>query len=118
MSKSYANDFGPFNGKTWLNCAHQGPIPRVAVEEVMEAIHWKITPHYLISERFTAVPQRVREALGRVIHVPPKDIILGNSNSYGLHLLANGIPWRSGDEIILMKGDFPADILPWLALKK
>lgn len=118
MSKPYASDFGPFNDKIWLNCAHQGAIPHVAVEEAMEAIQWKITPHYLISERFTEVPQRVREAIGRVINVPAKDIILGNSNSYGLHLLANGIPWRAGDEILLMKGDFPSDILPWLALEK
>jgi selenocysteine lyase/cysteine desulfurase len=43
---------------------------------------------------------------------------LGNSASYGLHLLANGIRWSPGDEILLVEGDFPSDILPWLYLKK
>ncbi len=115
---SYFKDFGPFEDNIWLNCAHQGALPRVAVEEALEAINWKIAPYNLTSDRFSEVPQQVREALGRLIKVPPKDIILSNSNSYGLHLLANGIQWQPGDEILLMKGDFPSDILPWLALEK
>ncbi len=115
---SYFKDFGPFEDNIWINCAHQGALPRVAVQEALEAINWKIAPYHLTSDRFSEVPQQVREALGRLIKVPPKDIILSNSNSYGLHLLANGIQWQPGDEILLMKGDFPSDILPWLALEK
>ncbi len=32
MKKSdFPKDFGPFNGKIWLNCSHQRAMPRVAV---------------------------------------------------------------------------------------
>ncbi len=86
------------------------------MKEAHEAINWKIAPYHLTSDRFSEVPQQVREALGRLIKVPAEDIILSNNNSYGLHLLANGIQWQPGDEILLMKGDFPSDILPWLVL--
>jgi cysteine desulfurase/selenocysteine lyase len=111
-------DFGPFEGRTWLNCAHQGPLPRVSVNEAYEAIFWKTAPYRMTTDRFGAVPQRLRTAIGKLISAPPEEIILGNSASYGLHLLANGIPWRAGDEVLLVKGDFPSDILPWLALEK
>jgi selenocysteine lyase/cysteine desulfurase len=111
-------DFGPFEGKTWINCAHQGPLPRVSVDEAHEAISLKNAPYRLTTERFSAVPQRIRKAIGKLISALPEDIILGNSASYGLHLLANGIPWESGDEVLLLKGDFPSDILPWLALER
>lgn len=113
-----AQDFGPFEGKVWINCAHQGPMPRVATEAAQEAIGWKITPYLLTSERFSEVPGRLREALGRLVGVSPKDIILANSASYGLHLLANGFPWRPGDELVLVRGDFPSVTLPWLALER
>jgi selenocysteine lyase/cysteine desulfurase len=43
---------------------------------------------------------------------------LGNSASYGLHLLANGFPWKPGDEVVLVRGDFPSVTLPWLALER
>ena len=119
MTRSFADDFGPFDGRVWLNCAHQGPLPRAAVTEAYEAISWKISPHHLNnSERFTSVPRRLKQALGRLINAPAEDIILGNSASYGLHLLANGIPWQAGDEVLLVRGDFPSDILPWLALEE
>ena len=114
----FSQDFGPFDNKIWLNTAHQGALPRVAVEQAHEAIAWKIAPHNLYTERFSAVPLRLKQALGKLIDAPAEDIILGNSASYGLHLLANGIRWQAGDEVLLMKGDFPSAILPWLGLQK
>ena len=58
------------------------------------------------------------DLLGRLIGAPAEQIILGNSTSYGVHLLANGLPWRDGDEVLLVDGDFPTSILPWLDLKR
>jgi cysteine desulfurase / selenocysteine lyase len=114
----FSQDFGPFENSIWLNTAHQGALPRVAVEQAHEAIAWKIAPYNLTTDRFSAVPPRLKQALGRLIDAPADDIILGNSASYGLHLLANGIRWQAGDEVLLMKGDFPSAILPWLGLQK
>jgi cysteine desulfurase / selenocysteine lyase len=116
MIGNYSQDFGPFDGKLWLNCAHQGPLPRVAASAAEEAIAWKRTPYELTTERFSGVPQRLKQALGRLIQAPADEIILGNSASYGLHLLANGMRWQAGDEVLLVKDDFPSDILPWLML--
>lgn len=113
-----AQDFETTAGHVWLNCAHQGPLPRVAVEEAHEAILWKTKLHRLKDEFFAEVPARLKRALGRLIEVPAEEIILGNSASYGLHLLANGVRWQPGDEVLLIKDDFPVDVLPWLALEK
>jgi len=118
MRVDYVKDFGPFENAIWLNCAHQGALPRVAAIEAEEAIAWKRAPWNLTTERFSFVPQRLRQAIGRLIGAPADEVILGNSASYGLHLLANGMRWQDGDEILLMQGDFPSDILPWLALEQ
>lgn len=45
------------------------------------------------------------------------DVVLANSASYGLHLIANGLHWRTGDEVLVMDSEFPSDILPWLRLE-
>lgn len=118
MSNLHSRDFGPFDGAIWLNCAHQGPLPRVATEQANEAIAWKTAPYRLKEEYFTEVPQRLKRALGNLINAPAEDVILGNSASYGLHLVANGTRWRQDDEVLVVKGDFPADILPWLGLEE
>jgi cysteine desulfurase / selenocysteine lyase len=114
---SYANDFGPFDGRAWLNTAHQGAVPRIAAEAARTAISHKTRPDLIRNEDFFEVPVRLRAALGRLIGANADDIILGNSTTYGLDLLANGLRWRSGDEVLLVDGDYPANIFPWLVLR-
>ena len=110
--------FGDFAGRTWLNTAHQGALPLVAAQEAGEAVSWKLAPHELTGERFADVPRRLRAALGSLVNAPVDEIVLANSASYGLHLIANSYPWRAGDEILVMAGDFPSDILPWLMIAR
>ncbi len=113
----YAEDFGPFNGRIWLNTAHQGPLPKVAIEAAKATLEQKIRPHLLLDEDFFEVPRRLRAALGKLTGAAPEDIILGNSTTYGLDLLANGMQWQRGDEVLVVDGDFPADVFPWLILR-
>jgi selenocysteine lyase/cysteine desulfurase len=117
MRMDFHTDFGSFEGRVWLNCAHQGPLPRVAAEEAREAVAWKMRPFELTGERFASVPARLRRALGQLIGVDGDEVVLGNSASYGVHLLANGLPWSHGDDVLLVRGDFPSNLLPWQALE-
>ncbi|GIJ44356.1 aminotransferase [Virgisporangium aliadipatigenens] len=118
MIARLSDAFGDFAGRSWLNTAHQGALPLPAAEAAHEAIRWKTAPHELTTERFEEVPRRLRTALGRLVGAPPGQIVLANSASYGLHLIANAYPWAPGDEVLVMAGDFPSDIFPWLTLER
>jgi len=115
--KDYIKDFLPFDGNVWLNAASEGPLPKVSAKALEEAVIWKSLP-YLLNPKFPIVPLELKESIGKLINVNHRDVILSNSATYGLHLLADGIPWATGDEILLMQNDFPSDILPWLALEQ
>lgn len=118
MYLNVKSDFGPFNDRIWINCAHQGPLPLSAVSKAYRAIKWKIDPSELTSDRFGYTVSSLRKVIARLIKANPDDIILTNSASYGLHLIANGFPFKPNDEILLVERDFPSDILPWLYLEK
>lgn len=118
MTLRLSDGFGDFDGRVWLNTAHQGALPIAAAGAAREAIEWKLAPAELTADRFRDVPARLRAALGKLIGAPADDVILANSASYGLHLLANAFPWSEGDEVLVMATDFPSDILPWLTLEK
>jgi len=109
--------FGPFEGRVWLNAAHQGPLPRDAVEAAERAVRRKVQPHLIGDEDFYRTPARLRAALARLVNASENDIVLGNSASYGLHLIANGLAWQRGDEVLVPADDFPASILPWTVLE-
>ena len=114
----YADDFGPFDGHIWLNCAHQGPLPKVAVEQAELALSQKVAPFRLPYSAFDEVPARLKSALAGIIGCHPEEVILGNSTSYGLNLLVQGLPLTEGDEVLLVEGDFPATVISWLPLRK
>jgi hypothetical protein len=40
-------------------------------------------------------------------------VVLANSASYGLHLIANGLQLGPGDQVLVAANDFPSDILLW-----
>lgn len=109
--------FGPFAGRIWLNAAHQGPLPQVAADAAHEAITQKIAPATLRDELFFELPARLRARLGQLIGAPADEVTLANSTSYGLDLLAHGLGLRAGDEVLVVDGDFPATITPWLILE-
>lgn len=110
--------FADLDGRIWLNCSHQGPLPLAAAREAFEAVEWKVRPAELTAERFASVPARLRSALARLLEVSASEIALANGASYGLHLLANGLPLQAGDEVLLLTGDFPSNVLPWIGLRE
>ena len=114
----FVADFGPFGENVWINASSIGPMPRTALEAAEKAIGLNVAPYRIPETIFAEVPQKLKVLLGKLIGTRSDDVILGNSASYGVHLWANGIPLKKGDEVLLAKGDFPASILPWLYLRK
>lgn len=118
MNEGGAKEFEPYDERVWLNTAHQGRLPGRAVAELEAAVRWKVTPHLLEEEdAFKQVPHRLRTCLARLLNAEPEDIVLANSASYGLHLIANGLDLAAGDEVVVAQNDFPSDVLPWLRLR-
>lgn len=111
--------FGLPSDRIWLNAAHQGPLPRSAADAVSEMVEWKLQPHHLQTpQAFTDLPRRLREAIAKIVGARSSEIVLANSASYGLHLVANGLDLVRGDEVVVAANDFPSDVLPWLRLER
>lgn len=103
---------------TWLNTAHQGPLPPAAQEEIARALADKVDPSRLSRDSFADTPAAARSAVARLLNAATEDVLLGNSTTHTLNLIAQGLNWEHGDEVVCVTGDFPASVLPWLALER
>jgi cysteine desulfurase/selenocysteine lyase len=112
-----SGEFGDFDGRVWLNTAHQGPLPLAASAAAAQACELKQFPHRIADADFTEVPERLRALLGRLVGADPEEIVLGDSTSHGMHLIANGLRFAPADEVLVVAGDYPATVLPWLRLR-
>lgn len=116
--ESQVDQFSSLRDRVWLNTAHQGVLPLDGACAAEQAVRWKTRPWEMTTARFSSVPENLLAKLARLLCVPARELVLANSSSYGLHLLANGFPWRSGDEVLVVRGDFPSTYLPWVGLEK
>jgi selenocysteine lyase/cysteine desulfurase len=62
--------------------------------------------------------RRARQLCAEFIGAGADEIALLGPTSLGLSLFANGIPWQPGDEVICYAGDYPANVYPWLDLRR
>jgi cysteine desulfurase / selenocysteine lyase len=59
-----------------------------------------------------------RRACAQFIGAQPDEIALLGPTSLGLSLFANGLDWQAGDEVLCYHGDYPANVYPWIDLRR
>ncbi len=57
-----------------------------------------------------------RRVIGAALSVDQACLALVGPTTYGLSLIARGLAWLPGDEVICCADDYPANVYPWMAL--
>ncbi len=60
--------------------------------------------------------ETARERIGTLIGCDPLDIALLKNTSEGIGIVAEGYPWREGDNIVLPAEEYPSNQYPWINL--
>ena len=60
----------------------------------------------------------VRRACGRLINAESDEIAFVKSTSHGLSIVAEGLDWNPGDNVLIYEKEFPSNIYPWMNLKR
>ncbi|MGB6545506.1 MAG: aminotransferase class V-fold PLP-dependent enzyme [Candidatus Acidiferrales bacterium] len=114
----WRNEWFEFDDAVYLNAASIGPMPRVSIRAVLQALEYEKFPNKLPEGAHFAVPNRVRALVAALIAAQPEEIALTTGTSGGLQAIANGIEWRNGDEVLVARGEFPAHFTTWLPLER
>jgi len=102
----------------WLNSASTGPLPERTRQAVDAFNRKRATPWLLPDADLFAIFTESRELIARMINADPGEIALASNTSYGLNLAARALPLAPGDIVLLSDKEFPANVYPWLALRK
>ncbi len=68
------------------------------------------------SADFMAEIEAIRRVGARLINANSDEVALLGPTSLGLNLVAHGLDWKEGDEVICYPDDYPANVYPWQAL--
>jgi len=61
--------------------------------------------------------EEVRGLAGRLLGCNPTDVAFIKNTSEGIGIVAEGIAWRPGDNVVTAAEEYPANIYPWMNLK-
>lgn len=64
-----------------------------------------------------AVELQTRERAATLMGASSAEIAFVPSTSAGISMVAEGLDWRQGDNVVIAAGDFPSNVYPWLALR-
>lgn len=110
-----AEEFPAVRRGPFLGHAAVCPLPRVAVEAVTRFATLGSQGNQACTAS-TRVVEGCRDLAAALLQVTREEIALIGPTSLGLSLVARGLDWRPGDEVVFHAEDYPANVYPWRAL--
>ncbi len=102
----------------YLNHAALGPLPRRTADAIAELAQDFRDKGVLAEAKWFSSIARTRKLVGELLNVSTEEIAFTKNTSQGLSIVAASLPWRHGDIVVTVKGEFPANVYPWLALQQ
>ncbi|MEC7640730.1 MAG: aminotransferase class V-fold PLP-dependent enzyme [Nitrospinota bacterium] len=73
------------------------------------------TTHYA---DWMAKVEEVRGSFAKLINADPAEVAFVKNTSEGISIVANGIDWQPGDNVVIPDIEFPANVYPWKNLER
>ncbi len=102
----------------YLNHAGVSPLGTHVTGAMRAALHRLECDGAADYRSFVRRIEEVREALGRLVGAEARDIAFVKNTTQGLIIAAESIPWQAGDNCVITDLEFPANVYPWLHLKR
>jgi len=121
-SKDISCDF-PTLDKIYLNSASVSLMPSQSIEAMKEFLisYNSIGPDSKDSETFvTEKLQNVRKIIAKIISCQPDEVVLTQSTTDGINIVANGLSFDASSNIIIrgMTHEHHSNFYPWIKLKE
>jgi len=120
-SKNISEDF-PNSGKIYLNNASVSLMPSQSIEAMRDFLisYNSMGPDSIDSESFVNEKLRnTRKIIAKIINCQPEEIILTQSTTDGINIVANGLSFEQNSNIIIrgLSHEHHANFYPWLRLQ-
>ncbi|MEO6989974.1 MAG: aminotransferase class V-fold PLP-dependent enzyme [Candidatus Baltobacteraceae bacterium] len=106
------------SGCVYLNSAAGGPLPVVTRDAIVAAVLDQAARGILGVAKIENQLDASRVRVGAMIGASGEDIAFLRNTTDGANVVARGLDWRSGDEIVICDNEFGANAMPWLALRE
>ena len=112
------DEFAVTKNYTYLNHAAVGVPPRRTRDALGAFVAAQAEGGVMGVWQTEAKMPEFRDRIGRFIGASGDEIAVLRNTSDGANAIALGLDWKAGDEVLLPDNEFPANVIPWLALRR
>ena len=121
VSKDISDDF-PLSNKVYLNNASVSLMPSQSIDSMKDFLisYNSLGPDSKDSELFVAEKlDNIRKIIAKIICCKPEEVILTQSTTDGINIVANGLSFDNTSNIIIrgMTHEHHSNFYPWIKLK-
>ena len=105
----------------YLNCGTYGPLPTPVLDELERLL--RLVQHGgpfnpEVDSYLQGIYEGAREKVASLIGARPHQVALTRNVSEGVNIVAHGLDWEPGDEVIIGDEEHPSGSLPWMNLAR
>jgi len=114
----WRQEFAVTERYAYFDHASVGPTPRRAVEAVTRSLEGQASRGSLDHPALHQLADETRAEYAAFIGARPDSVAHVSNTSVAISLIARGLDWRAGDEVVVPDIDFPSAVLPWKILER
>ncbi len=101
----------------YLNHAAVSPPPLKTINAIQSQLADVSENGSVNFRNWIAVKENTRRLVAGMLGARPEQVAFMRNTSDGLSTVANGFDWRSGDNLVTFRNEFPSNIYPWLRVR-
>lgn len=92
------------------------PIPRRALDRIVAWGNQAVEDGDVPWPSWNREVEAARALTAELIHAEPAEIALVPNTTFGINIVAQGLDWKPGDNVVIPEGEFPSNVYPWMVL--
>ena len=123
-SDTHSNDWTAFReqmpvAQNWSYFDHAAvaPIPKVAFEQINKWAIEAVEEGDAVWPSWNRLHENCRKSAANLINSEVSEIALVPNTTFGINLVADGLDWNEGDNVVLPENEFPSNLYPWMSLQ-
>src|ERR1051326_1253902 len=101
----------------YLNHSAAGPVSLPVIDAVNAFLRQRAELASEYADESKAMCERTRAKLADFVGATPDEIAFLKNTPDGLNVVANGLEWQAGDNVVVSDLEFPANVYPWMNLR-
>jgi len=116
--EAYRNEFPVTKSLVYLDHAAVAPVSLRVKRAVIDFLNEASESAIFSYESWMDKIEIIRDSCARLVGSQKEEIAFVKNTSHGISIVAEGLDWNDGDNLLVYEKEFPSNVYPWMNLKR